>query len=68
MFWRFWRKFLIDEVVDLVLLFNLFMSLVGYYFDPTAREDELQYCRHVLLYRPGRSPVPPWVERYVKSD
>ena len=67
MFWRLWRKFLINEVVDMVLLFNMIMSLVGYYFDPTTRDEDLQYCRHVLLYRPGRSPLPDWIRSPIES-
>jgi hypothetical protein len=63
MFWRVWRRLFIDEVVDEVLFFNLLMNIVGYYFDPTTREEELRYCRQVLLFRPhaaAGSGRPPW--------
>ena len=60
--WRLIRKLFVDEVVDLILMFNLFMTLVGYYLDPTTPEDEIRFCRKVLLHRPGRDPRPAWLE------
>ena len=61
------RKILIDEVVDAVLFFNLLMSIVGYYVDPTVREEELRYTRDVLAYRPGRGRLPDWIRLHIEA-
>jgi len=61
-------KSVADHTLDLLLWFNFVCCLAGYYFDPTTRDEDLTYCRQVLLYRPGRAYLPLWIRDHGEAE